>query len=205
MGLCPALAIPGGAIHTVPEKQRASHLHQETSNWHLKGSRGGSPAFGSEGRLLARIWKREVFHQGGGDLPTGAGVADSQCGTTGETVDPSQSPPGAQHPAHAVWGWMGSLLPLTRLGEISTFGSTWASSASSDYRGEKRTQSTECPHESSRRQSYGGCCLGLRARGLAGAGCDCSRVQVQVWNKQQPKLLAPPLALPTVFSTRSVD
>ena len=131
----PALPIPGGAIHTVPEKQRDSHHHQETSKWYLKEGKDGSPAFGLEGRLLARTWKWGLFYQGGGDLPIGADVADSQCGTMREVVDPLQSPPVGQDPTCAVWGWTGGLLPLTWPGEISTFGSTCVSSASSDYRG----------------------------------------------------------------------
>lgn len=62
-------------------------------------------------------------------------VAESQCGSIRQVVHPLQSPAVGQHPTHAVWGRMGGLLPLTRLGEISIFGSTCAPSASSDYRG----------------------------------------------------------------------
>lgn len=163
MGHCPALAAPGGAIHTVPEKQRDSHHHQDTPSEHLKGGKDGSPAFTMEGKLLARTRKQELFHQGGSDLPIDSGwYHDRGCAFTTVT-DSSQNPP------CAAWGQTGSWLPLTSMGEISTSRSSCATSASSDYRGQKQAQSTGSPLWSSRQQSSRGLSSELRACGLPAA------------------------------------
>lgn len=77
-----------------------------------------------EGKLWARTWKHKLFHQGGSDLPTGTKAADSVWYLR-EAVHSLQSLTAAKTPQCCV-GQTGSWLPLTRMGEISTCGSSGA-------------------------------------------------------------------------------